>query len=217
MDACRTLTAKECDDMKKYLLALILVLVMAGTAQAGTVVVVDGDPVYMETVNIDDHLYMPLRALGEALGVDIQWDGSMVSVKTAKRPTVTGGDAASRTYAYRALDLLRDKDRPDYRLVCEVTKEIKISDSNLYSKDGHEAYALTNAVATPGIINLSPKLMVKSPEYVAAMLTHEACHLAGSVDSETNSYIHEMATLQILNASQGDMDEAQRAMREATQ
>jgi len=119
--------------MKKLLLALILVMMMVGTATAYPINI-DGQMYEATTVFQDDHAYLPLKWMANIFDAEVSWNGDAIIIKTANRPTVTGGDAMSRTYTYRALDLLRDKDKPDYKLVCEVTKEIKITDINRVMK-----------------------------------------------------------------------------------
>lgn len=210
MGECRTLSLKECDDMKKILLALILVLVMAGTAAADTSVpiMVNGISLTAPGLMINNSVYVPLRAVSQTMGAKVDWTGSAVIVNYAGVPPSITGDLSHKAVVENALQLLQEKDSPGYRLVCAATKEIKIS-SEALSPDGGGAYAMTSS---NGSFILDPKLIVKSPEHIAATLVHESSHLCGNC-SERIAYIYEIATLQALNASQSDINEVMAAQK----
>jgi hypothetical protein len=199
--------------MKKILLAVIMVLMFASPVMAGTPTIINGVGMNLETVNVDNRLYLPLRTISELLGFDVQWDGTFVRVNSAKmRPVITGDDNF-KDMINQALDLLKTNDPPDYETICKSTKEIVIRTVNIDTEYG-EAYALA---VVPGNIEISPKIFTRSIAYIAGTLVHESAHLCnynnGFADRKLNEnigYLREIATLRILGASQQDIDDTER-------
>ena len=199
--------------MKKILLTMVMVLMMASPVMAGTPMLINGVGRNIETVNVDNKLYLPLRTIAEVLGLDVQWDGTFVRINSDKRPVITGDDKFEDMVT-QALDLLEIKDPPDYEMVCKNTKEIIIRNVNIDTEYG-EAYATAMG---PGKIELSPKIFKeRSSPYIAATLVHEAAHLCNHSNGITDrkhdeniGYLRQIATLRILGASQQDIDDTER-------
>ena len=204
--------------MKKILLTIIMVLILTGPAMAGTPTLINGVGMNLDTVNVDNRLYLPLRTLGEALGMDVQWDGTFVRVNSAKRPIITG-DANSINIINQALDLLKTSDPADYDLVCKYTKRIMVSTEQLNSQWG-EADA---KILEPDTCIIGPRIL-SNGKYLAATLVHESSHLCDSsnllyerISSENKAYLRQISTLRILGASQQDIDDAERTRLRAIQ
>ncbi len=71
------------------LLALIAVLLLVTPAAAsapGIAVVVNGQPIAASAIVIDQSVFVPLRAVSEALGAEVGWDGATNTVTVALEP-----------------------------------------------------------------------------------------------------------------------------------
>lgn len=82
------------------ILAVLLMLTLVGVAQAGPQVVLNGQPLTFQDAEPtieNNRTLVPLRAIFEALGVAIQWDGNTQTVTATKGSTeikmVIGGQA----------------------------------------------------------------------------------------------------------------------------
>jgi hypothetical protein len=208
--------------MKKIILAVIMVLLFAMPVMADAPVNVWVNNKMLDTPGllIDGKTYVPLRAVSEGLGAQVDWDGSQAIVTSVKRPVITG-DSVSASKVNEALDLLKSKTPADYEMVCRYTRWIRISPTNIDSPYG-EAYAITLG---PDSYELSPRLLQdKDIKCVASALVHESVHLCdkfynANVDriiTENNAYLHEITVLRILGASQGDIDGVEQDLIRAT-
>jgi len=200
--------------MKKILLTMVMVLMMASPVMAGTPTIINGVGRNIETVNVDNKLYLPLRTIAEVLGLDVQWDGTFVRIDSAKRPTITGDDKF-KGMVNQALDLLQAKDPVDYEMVCRNTKEIVYTSSN--SNKNGEAYATSLGLGRFEVSQLLFDKQNLSMAFLASVLVHEATHLSSErnfitsrKESENISYLHQIATLTILGASSTEIDDAER-------
>lgn len=206
--------------MKKFLLALTLVFLLASPAVADAPfkLVVNDKPIDKPIVMIDNTAYVPIRAVADAFNATTDWNYTTktISIKTKaidpkaiKRPEIKG-DAEFVSKITAALDLLEEKDFPHYWMVCmntwginQVTK--KPPDVPEYS------WALTSFGSTIVMPKLTgdPKRYV--PEYLAGVLAHEACHSAQSnYDRDLNereAYAHTIATYMAIDAPQWMRDE----------
>jgi len=201
--------------MKRFLLAVVMVfmLVNPAVADAPINVVVDGKALSTPGLVIDNTTYAPIRAVADAFGATTEWQGDTVSIRISARPIITGGDSISRAITNQALDILSDNDPADYEMVCRYTKEIIISNTKINTPKGL-AYAITAGYKT---FELSPTIFTeRTPEYIAAALVHEACHLCNN-SGEKVAYLRQIATLRILGASQKDIDDEERTLIRALQ
>ena len=194
--------------MKKILLSMVMVLILASPVMAGTPTIINGVGRNLETVNVDGNLCLPLRTMAEVLGFDVQWDGTFVRINSVKRPVITGDDKF-KAMITQALDLLQAKDPVDYEMVCQNTKEIIVTPGNIDTEWG-EAYAVNLGASK---IRLSPKLMEQSHSYVASVIVHESIHgcnekhfLFDRKLDENMAYFHQIATMQILGISQQEIE-----------
>ena len=201
--------------MKKILLTMAMILMMASPAMAGTPTIINGVGRNLDTVNVDNHLYLPLRTIAEVLGLDVQWDGTFVRVDSNKRPVITGDDKF-KGMVTQALDLLQEKSPPDYEMVCKQIEEISLIES-FPTKYGVNAYAGNNGNRI-FITNYLTKSDKYNSIYVAGALAHEATHscnaksgiVIGSSQDENIAYLREISTLRIIGAYQQDIDSTER-------
>lgn len=196
--------------MKKILLVVVMVLMFASPviADAPVNVVVNGKVLSTPGLIIDSKTYVPLRAVGEELGAQVNWDGNQVTVNNIKEPVISG-DAKYKLMVVKALQLLKEKDPQDYELVCRNTKDIIILSERIQTKAG-EAYAVTGAEK----FKLSPALFEKNNiPLLASTMVHESSHLCNdkngiwnSSTTENIAHLHQISALRILGASQQDID-----------
>jgi hypothetical protein len=204
--------------MRKFLLAVVMVLVLAvpAVAEAPVTVIVDGKALNTPGLLINDTTYVPLRAVSESLGAKVEWDGRAI-ISTLDRPVITG-DESQKAKVEAALNLLKEKDPADYELVCRYVKKI------LIDNDGSGkilAYAMVPTVITPGVaepdtIFLTAVLLNKNDNiYSASTIVHEATHLCNAYNENIRSnnktdeniaYLQGIAVLRILGASQQTID-----------
>jgi len=189
---------------------MVFMLVSPAIADAPVNVIVNGKILSTPGLVINDRTYVPLRAVSEGLGAQVDWDGSQAIVTSVKEPNISG-KSASIDRVKQALDLLKEKDPADYEFVCRYTKEIKILPYKIYVGQT-EGYAMTG---TDPVIELSPRLFQdKDVKCIAGTLVHESVHLCdksynASIDiptTENNAYLHQIAVLRILGASQSEID-----------
>jgi|GEM_PF-3666921 len=208
--------------MKKILLAVVMILMLASPAiaDAPVNVIVNGKVLNTPGLIINDRTYVPLRAVSEGLGAQVDWDGSQAIVTSVKEPNISG-DSVSVNEVKQALALLKEKDPADYEVVCRYTQNILVSSIALSSQLG-EAYAIT---AGRDNYILSYKLLQKNDiEYLASTLVHESLHLCSDNynivnirESENISYLRQISVLRILGASQKDIDDTERTRLRAMQ
>ena len=193
---------------------MVMVLMMTSPVMAGEIIVVDQNQVWVESINQDNRIYVPLRSIVEAMGADVSWNGVRVVIKSIKRPTITGDDKF-KGMVTQALDLLQKESPTDYEMVCRNTKEIVYTSFN--SNKNGEAYATSLGL---GRFEVSQLLLDKqnlSMAFLASVLVHEATHLSSErnfvtsrKESENISYLHQIATLTILGASSTEIDDTER-------
>jgi hypothetical protein len=195
--------------MRKILLAVVMVLVLAVPVVAGDAIEVlidDYDKITKATgLLINDTTYVPIRAVSDGLGANVSWTGSQVIVTGIKEPEITG-DSDSAHKVRQALNLLKTKTPVDYEIVCRYADKIVVSAVELEG-----AYAQT---AAGNAMELSPRLFQDRDIIgIAGTLVHEAVHLGDKkynpfIDSpitQNNAYLHHLAVLQILGASQSEV------------
>lgn len=72
--------------MKKLVLIPIIALLLSGAGLVATVasypVEVNGEPLNATVLNSNGTTYLPLKAVGQALGADVSWNGKGVEVQT---------------------------------------------------------------------------------------------------------------------------------------
>jgi hypothetical protein len=190
--------------MKKILLTVIMILMLVSPVMAKEVIVVDNAIKPMETMTIDNRLFVPLRSLAEAMGAEVTWNQA-IFIKSVKRPEIVGDDKF-KILITQALDLLKEKDPPDYETVCTYTKQI------IFTPNNDEAYAHSEGSDK---INICTSLLNRSnlsTEYIASVLVHEAVHLCNVRyyfsdirQNENMAYLRGIATLQILGATQEEI------------
>jgi hypothetical protein len=204
--------------MKKFLLAVVIVLMLAvpAVAEAPVTVIVDGKALNTPGLLINDTTYVPLRAVSESLGAKVEWDGRAI-ISTLGRPVING-DESQKAKVEAALQLLKEKDPADYELVCRYVKFIDIT-------DGAASYSLGQALIetrenphriVAEKINLTPLLLDKyDTVYTASTIVHEATHLCNAFNDsirvnnradENIAFLHQIAVLRILGASQSLID-----------
>jgi len=207
--------------MKKILLTMVMVLMMASPVMAGTPTMINGVGRNLETVNVDNHLYLPLRTIAEIFNMDVQWDGTFVRINSAKRPVITGDDKF-KSMVTQALDLLQANDPMDYEMVCENTKEIYYIDV-VSTKYGIDAYA-----GSDGKSIFIAQEMTNSSRYtpvcIAGTLVHESTHNynfntnvgRGSNQDEKIAYLREINTLRTIGASQQEVQDVEDVLKWVT-
>ncbi len=68
------------------LVAALLLVTPAAASAPGIAVVVNGQPLAAPAVMVNSSVYVPLRAVGEALGAEVGWDGATNTVTVALEP-----------------------------------------------------------------------------------------------------------------------------------
>jgi hypothetical protein len=194
--------------MKKFLLAVVIVLVLAvpAVAEAPVTVLVDGKALNTPGLLINDTTYVPLRAVSESLGAKVEWDGRAI-ISTLGRPVITG-DESQKAKVEAALQLLQEKDPADYELVCRYVKEL-IIEAKPFGND-----YLAGIKSATSSIRLSPTLMGQNNiPFLASCIVHEAAHLSNGKyyiihrqTDENIAYLREIATMRILGVSQQLID-----------
>jgi hypothetical protein len=207
--------SKERDTMKKFLLAVFIILVLA-VAEAPVTVLVDGKALNTPGLLINDTTYVPLRAVSESLGAKVEWDGRAI-ISTLGKPVING-DESQKAKVEAALQLLKEKDPADYEMVCRYVKFIDITDDNNKRLLGSVlTYTPVDGGETEGeSINLTSTLLNKNDSiYTASVIVHEATHLCNTQNKnittnnkadENIAYLRGIAALRILGASQSLID-----------
>ena len=208
--------------MKRFLLGALLVsllLVSPVSADAPYKLIVNDKPIDKPVVMIDGSAYVPLRLVADTFNATTDWNmqtktitvkAKQVDPKAIKRPEIKG-DAEFVQKVTAALDLLEQKDFPDYWMVCQNTSGIVfVAQKTDSAKDTWNA-----AFRSDGVTAIFPLLTNDSkrydPVYLAGVLTHEASHatdyLYGKPISEKEGYSHELAAFKTLDAPQWMQDE----------
>ncbi len=205
---------------KRILLALVLVFLMAYPAGADIAwqLVVNDKPIDKPIVMVEDTAYVPIRAVADTFNATTDWNfqTKTISVKTKqidpkeiKRPPIKG-DKEFVAKVNAALDLLEQKDFPHYWMVCQNTLNItQLTERPEWDPDTILARSFFSATV------IYPKLTQDSkrytPEYLAGVLAHEACHNTitnyDREQSEKVCYAHELAVFKALDAPQWMQDE----------
>lgn len=205
---------------KKILLALILVCLMAYPVVADVPfrLIVDDKPIATPIINVDGTTYAPIRAVADAFNATTDWNfqTQTITIKTKqidpkeiKRPPIKG-DKEFVEKVNAALDLLEEKDFPHYWMACQNTYNI----TQLTENPGVNADTLLARSFYSATI-IYPKLTQDfkryTPEYLAGVLVHEACHNTIThyygEQSEKACYAHELAVFKALDAPQWMQDE----------
>ena len=210
--------------MKKYLLAVIMVVMLVSPALAGQMVrspmVINGNTYMVDAVNQDNHFYVPLRFIAEYLGVDIKWDGSQVIMNAVTRPAIVDDSNKITSVVNQALDLLEKQDPADYEMICRHTRVIEYKGESLISEylPGYKVYAQTNGgtYVTIGSDGVDSKEF--NPTYVAGVLVHEAVHQANQCriprsQDENLAFLREIAAFRALGAPQEYIDSTEAARK----
>jgi hypothetical protein len=217
--------------MKKFLLAFVMVLVMAfpAVADAPVAVVVNGVTLSTPGLLINGSTYVPLRAVSEGLGAKVDWDGSRAIVETAKAAAETmsepkiislTGDSGQKAKVEAALQLLKEKSPADYELVCKYAKFIDISEEKTDVLGETFTYTeVKSGKTTAEKIFLTKVLLDKNDNiYTASVIVHEATHLCNTQNKaifdnrktdENIAFLRGIATLRTLGASQQVIDEVE--------
>jgi hypothetical protein len=205
---------------KRILLALVLVCLIAYPVAADVPfrLIVDDKPIATPIINVDGTTYAPIRAVADVFNATTDWNfqTQTITIKTKqidpqeiKRPPIKG-DKEFVAKVNAALDLLEQKDFPHYWMVCQNTFNI----TQLTENHGIKAETLLARSFYSATI-IYPRLTQDSkrytPEYLAGVLVHEACHNTltnyDREQSEKVCYAHELATFIALDAPQWMQDE----------
>jgi opacity protein-like surface antigen len=201
--------------MKKMLLAVVMVLVLAvpAIADAPITVIVDGKTLNTPGVLMNDTTYVPLRVVSESLGAKVEWDGRAI-ISTLGRPVING-DESQKAKVEAALQLLKEKDPADYEMVCRYVKVINITDEKKILGSALTYTAIDSGETFGGSICLTETLFNKNNDiYTASVIVHEATHLCNARNNiksaskmdENIAFLQEIAVLRILGASQSLID-----------
>lgn len=205
---------------KRILLALVLVCLIAYPVAADVPfrLIVDDRPIATPIINVDGTTYAPIRAVADVFNATTDWNfqTQTITIKTKqidpkeiKRPPIKG-DKEFVAKVNAALDLLEEKDFPHYWMVCQNTYNItQLTERPEWDPDTILARSFFSATV------IYPKLTQDSkrytPEYLAGVLVHEACHNTitnyDREQSEKVCYAHELATFMALDAPQWMQDE----------
>jgi len=203
--------------MKKILIAIVMVMMLASPAiaDAPVNVIVNGKVLNTPGLIINDRTYVPLRAVSEGLGAQVDWDGSQAIVTSVKEPNISG-KSASIDRVKQALDLLKEKDPADYEFVCRYVKFIRITDDAKILGNTSTYTAIETGEKIAESICLTSTLFNNYDSiHVASTMVHEATHLcnahyknitSNNKADENIAYLRGIATLRILGASQSDID-----------
>jgi hypothetical protein len=205
---------------KRILLALVLVCLIAYPVAADVPfrLIVDDKPIATPIINVDGTTYAPIRAVADVFNATTDWNfqTQTITIKTKqidpkeiKRPPIKG-DKEFVAKVNAALDLLEQKDFPHYWMVCQNTYNI----TQLTEEPGTNADTLLARSFYSATI-IYPKLTQDSkrhtPEFLAGVLVHEACHNTltnyDREQSEKICYAHELAAFIALDAPQWMQDE----------
>ncbi len=205
---------------KRILLALVLVCLIAYPVAADVPfeLIVDDRPIATPIINVDGTTYAPIRAVADVFNATTDWNfqTQTITIKTKqidpkeiKRPPIKG-DKEFVAKVNAALDLLEQKDFPHYWMVCQNTLNItQLTERPEWDPDTILARSFFSATV------IYPKLTQDSkrytPEYLAGVLVHEACHNTitnyDREQSEKVCYAHELAVFKTLDAPQWMQDE----------
>jgi hypothetical protein len=205
---------------KRILLALVLVCLIAYPVAADVPfrLIVDDRPIATPIINVDGTTYAPIRAVADVFNATTDWNfqTQTITIKTKqidpkeiKRPPIKG-DKEFVEKVNAALDLLEQKDFPHYWMVCQNTFNI----TQLTENPGINADTLL-ARSFYSATLIYPKLTQDAkrytPEFLAGVIVHEACHNTltnyDREQSEKVCYAHELATFIALDAPQWMQDE----------
>lgn len=211
--------------MKKYLLAVIMVVMLVSPALAGQMVrspmVINGNTYMVDAVNQDNHFYVPLRFIAEYLGADVDWINNQVIINTLVRPTIVDDSGKITSVVNQALDLLEKYDPADYEMICHNCKSIEYYGNSI---EGTTPEFDAFASATPDLhrIMIFKKFAENDhwffPPIMAGILVHESTHLANKqrverYQDENLAYLREIAAFRALEAPQVVIDEREYARK----
>lgn len=206
---------------KRILLALVLVCLIAYPVAADVPfrLIVDDRPIATPIINVDGTTYAPIRAVADVFNATTDWnfDTKTITIKTKqidpkeiKRPPIKG-DKEFVAKVNAALDLLEQKDFPHYWMVCQNTFNItQLTEKPQWDPDTD---ILARSVFSATVIypRLTQDSKRHTPEFLAGVLVHEACHNTltnyDREQSEKICYAHELATFIALDAPQWMQDE----------
>jgi hypothetical protein len=168
---------------KRYLIVLVVLTFFAGmmAGVGGFSWADDYIQVYIngERLNsipgpreIDGRVFVPLRAVSDAMGASVGWDGNSNTAYIAtQRDALTDieivGDAAFKEAMTDALKLLKDKSPADYALIGQYVRVIVLDDSTKVPR----TYGYDMIIHVPTDYSNADKM------WWAAILAHEAMHL----------------------------------------
>lgn len=197
--------------MKRLIVAVAMVLafVLPAGADQQFMVWVNNVPLQADAIMHNDRIYIPLRAVSEGMGYAVTWDGYNAKINSqVNRPPIVGGDEHFQKVVTQAMDLLEEKDPAHYVLMCQNAVSIWINSQKSSIKGDLFVYARCdgNSIAfTPEYI----KTDNFTPEYVAALLSHETVHIAyfkthddlsDYKKNERMAYETELVTLKLIDA-----------------
>ena len=201
--------------MKRFLLGAMLVsllLVSPASADAPYKLIVNDKPIDKPVVMIDGSAYVPLRLVADTFNATTDWNmqtktitvkAKAVDPKAIKRPEIKG-DAEFVQKVTAALDLLEQKDFPDYWMLCMNTSTIK----QLNYKPDFIVNGESMAYSVLSEITILPKLTSEpkyyTSEFLTGVLAHEAAHTTENNYeagwSEKAAYAHSIAAYKAMGA-----------------
>lgn len=193
-------------------LLMVVLFALPLLAQDNYMIWIDGVPKQSDVLWKDNHVYVPVRLVAENLDCDVDWVDGHVAIKSAaiQRPTIKGDERFVVTIN-QALDLLEKKDPADYCLVCQNTETVYVKADE---RDTALAHSLGQSIViTPLLVNDTARFV---PEFMAGILTHEACHVCyGKVlQKEHNprdefiAYSHGTTALEMVDAPKWMVEES---------
>ena len=210
--------------MKRILLIATMIVVLFASpvaADAPVVVAVDNKALSQYGVMINGSVYVPLRAVAEAMGAKAEWIGyTRTAYIYSNANLVVEGDANFKAVVGQALELLKSNDPTAYKLVCDNVKTIGVNDN----AGNEESMAFTTHGSKR--IDFTHKGIASEffvPQYVASVIVHETVHctqIAHTIETikrdEAVAYLYQLNTLTILNAPQWMKDGCLNCMSRAT-
>jgi len=205
--------------MKKFLIAVVMVLMLANPAVANAPIniIVNDKPLDTPGIVIDNTTYIPLRAVADIFDATTYWESGTIGIKThttdikeITRPPIKGDEEFIRKIN-AALDFLEEKDFPHYLMVCQNTWDI----APLLIANPAESVKDSLAFNIAGSTRIMPLLINDSrrytPTYLAGILVHEASHAVTTnyqkAISEREAFAHELAAYKLLDAPKWMIDE----------
>ena len=196
--------------MRKFLLAMVLVLSFALPSWAGPALIING-ALYpnAQTIEQDGMVYVPVHPTAEAIGYEVGFEDGAVKIwQQLKEPQIIG-DSHFQEVVGQAIGLLRENEPVSYVNLCQYVDTIELSEQQ--GRDGHnnggrQVYLTRELYDSDRFI----------PVYVAATIVHETVHamqfgwgfnrVMTENALEYEAYGHDINILTQLNAPQWMID-----------